>query len=45
MRRVADHAGAAAVGLLVDRIAGEPPAAVHPVAAFGRAMGLSLIHI
>jgi adenosylcobinamide-phosphate synthase len=39
MRRVGDRAGAAAVGLLVDRVAGEPPAALHPVAAFGRAMG------
>jgi len=27
-----------ATGLLVDRALGEPPAAVHPVAAFGRAM-------
>jgi adenosylcobinamide-phosphate synthase len=39
MRRMGDRSGAAAVGLLVDRVAGEPPAAVHPVAAFGRAMG------
>ena len=39
MRRVSDRSGAAAVGLLVDRVAGEPPAPVHPVAAFGRAMG------
>jgi adenosylcobinamide-phosphate synthase len=29
---------AAAVGLLADRALGEPPAAVHPVAVFGRAM-------
>jgi adenosylcobinamide-phosphate synthase len=29
---------AAAVGLLTDRVLGEPPAAVHPVAAFGRTM-------
>jgi adenosylcobinamide-phosphate synthase len=28
----------AAAGLLIDRIAGEPPAEVHPVAAFGRVM-------
>ena len=30
---------AAALGLLADRRFGEPPAAVHPVAAFGRLMG------
>ena len=29
---------AAAAGLVADRLAGEPPAAAHPVAAFGRAM-------
>lgn len=29
---------AVAVGLLGDRVLGEPPAGVHPVAAFGRAM-------
>jgi adenosylcobinamide-phosphate synthase len=29
---------AAALGLLCDRVLGEPPTAVHPVAAFGRAM-------
>ena len=29
---------AAAVGLVADRILGEPPAGVHPVAAFGRLM-------
>jgi adenosylcobinamide-phosphate synthase len=28
----------AAAGLLADRLVGEPPAAVHPVAAFGTAM-------
>ncbi|MEW6477176.1 MAG: adenosylcobinamide-phosphate synthase CbiB [Actinomycetota bacterium] len=28
----------AAIGLLVDRALGEPPSAVHPVGAFGRAM-------
>jgi len=32
------HAFAAAVGLLADRALGEPPAALHPVAGFGRAM-------
>ena len=29
----------AAAGLLADRVLGEPPPAVHPVAAFGRLMG------
>ncbi|HZQ78462.1 MAG TPA: adenosylcobinamide-phosphate synthase CbiB [Acidimicrobiia bacterium] len=29
---------ASAAGLLADRLVGEPPAAVHPVAAFGRLM-------
>ena len=29
---------AAAFGLVADRVLGEPPAAVHPVAAFGRTM-------
>ena len=29
---------AAALGLIADRFLGEPPAAVHPVAAFGRLM-------
>jgi adenosylcobinamide-phosphate synthase len=29
---------AAALGILADRLLGEPPAAVHPVVAFGRAM-------
>ncbi len=32
------YGAAAAVGLLADRMFGEPPAAVHPVALFGRAM-------
>jgi adenosylcobinamide-phosphate synthase len=32
------HAWAAAAGLVADRLLGEPPAAVHPVAAFGSAM-------
>jgi adenosylcobinamide-phosphate synthase len=31
-------AAAAAIGLVADRVAGEPPAPVHPTAAFGRAM-------
>ena len=30
--------GSVALGLLVDRLAGEPPDAVHPVARFGAAM-------
>jgi adenosylcobinamide-phosphate synthase len=30
--------GGAAVGLLADRLFGEPPPAMHPVAVFGRAM-------
>jgi adenosylcobinamide-phosphate synthase len=28
-----------AIGLAADRVLGEPPAALHPVAAFGRVMG------
>ncbi|MCU1378543.1 MAG: CobD/Cbib protein, partial [Acidimicrobiales bacterium] len=28
-----------AAGILADRVLGEPPTAVHPVAAFGAAMG------
>ena len=36
--RLRMRAGAAACGLLLDRLVGEPPAAVHPVAAFGRIM-------
>lgn len=32
------RADGAAVGVLVDRLLGEPPDDVHPVAAFGRAM-------
>ncbi len=31
---------AAALGVLVDRVIGEPPTAVHPVAWFGRGMGV-----
>jgi adenosylcobinamide-phosphate synthase len=29
---------AASTGIVADRLVGEPPASVHPVAAFGRAM-------
>ena len=32
------HARGAAVGILADRLLGEPPARLHPVAGFGRAM-------
>src|SRR5688572_2732014 len=32
------YGAAAALGLLADRVWGEPPAAAHPVAHFGRAM-------
>lgn len=35
---LAGRAGAVTLGLAADRILGEPPAAVHPVAHFGRAM-------
>ncbi len=38
-RLLARRALAAAGGLALDRALGEPPAALHPVAAFGRAMG------
>jgi adenosylcobinamide-phosphate synthase len=31
---------AVAAGLVIDRLAGEPPAALHPVAGFGRAMSV-----
>ncbi len=37
--RVARQARGAALGLLADRLLGEPPTPAHPVAAFGRAMG------
>lgn len=37
--RFAERTGAAAIGLVVDRLVGEPPDAIHPVAAFGRVMG------
>jgi adenosylcobinamide-phosphate synthase len=33
------RAAAAALGLLADRVVGEPPGALHPVAAFGAVMG------
>lgn len=35
---VRSHAFGAAAGLVVDRIVGEPPTPLHPVAAFGRLM-------
>ena len=35
---VAERCGAVAAGLLLDRLAGEPPARSHPVAWFGRVM-------
>ncbi|MCU1428358.1 MAG: cobD [Actinomycetia bacterium] len=38
-RALRRRCGAVAAGLLGDRVAGEPPAALHPVAAFGTAMG------
>ncbi len=38
MSPIAGRCGAAAAGLLLDRLAGEPPAETHPVAWFGRAM-------
>ena len=38
MSRLARRCGAVAGGLLLDRLAGEPPAESHPVAAFGRLM-------
>ncbi|MGI9033425.1 MAG: CobD/CbiB family cobalamin biosynthesis protein [Acidimicrobiales bacterium] len=34
-----EQALGAAAGVLADRVLGEPPAAVHPVVAFGSAMG------
>lgn len=36
MRQVSQHALGAAGGLLLDRMLGEPPAGLHPVAWFGR---------
>ncbi|MCE2532201.1 MAG: cobalamin biosynthesis protein CobD [Acidimicrobiia bacterium] len=38
MTTLAGRCGAAACGLLLDRLAGEPPADAHPVAWFGRIM-------
>ena len=38
MRSTGQRSGAAVLGLLVDRIAAEPPERVHPVAAFGKLM-------
>jgi len=35
---IAERCGATAAGLLLDRLGGEPPAGVHPVARFGNAM-------
>ncbi len=35
---IATRCGAAAAGLLIDRIVGEPPTAVHPVVWFGTTM-------
>jgi adenosylcobinamide-phosphate synthase len=37
--RIEHRALGAAAGLALDRLLGEPPAAIHPVAAFGRLMG------
>ena len=36
---IARRAGGAAVGLLADRVLGEPPPELHPVAGFGQLMG------
>ncbi len=38
MTTLAGRCGAVACGLLLDRLAGEPPADAHPVAWFGRTM-------
>ena len=38
MSRLGHRCLAAAAGLLLDRLVGEPPADVHPVAGFGRTM-------
>ncbi len=37
-KRIAKQLMGAGVGLLLDRILGEPPSSVHPVAAFGKVM-------
>ncbi|WP_419930086.1 adenosylcobinamide-phosphate synthase CbiB [Candidatus Poriferisocius sp.] len=39
MSRLGQTCLGAAAGLLIDRVVGEPPADVHPVAEFGKAMG------
>src|SRR4051794_12118777 len=39
MGRIEQRALGAAIGLVLDRCLGEPPAVVHPVAGFGRLMG------
>ena len=36
---VTSRLGGTALGLVLDRVLGEPPSAIHPVAWFGRAMG------
>ena len=38
MSPVAERCGAVAAGLALDRLAGEPPEGVHPVARFGQVM-------
>ena len=38
LSRLGPRCLAVAAGLVLDRLVGEPPAAVHPVAAFGRTM-------
>ncbi len=39
MSRLGQRCLGAAAGLVIDRVVGEPPAAVHPVAEFGKVMG------
>jgi len=38
LSRLGPRCLAVAAGLVLDRLLGEPPATVHPVAAFGRTM-------
>ncbi|MGE3620445.1 MAG: CobD/CbiB family cobalamin biosynthesis protein, partial [Acidimicrobiia bacterium] len=38
--RLSRHMAGTVVGIVADRVLGEPPAFLHPVAGFGRAMGL-----
>ncbi len=38
MNALSRRAGAVALGLALDRVVGEPPAAIHPVALFGNSM-------